>query len=249
MFPDLMKQCQTGGHSHCSRRRQEGNMAGDKRISMAVIRRLPRYFRYLYDLIRLDVRRISSKELSERMDITASQIRQDLNCFGGFGQQGYGYNVQSLYDEIGHILGVDRRFRCVLFGAGNMGNALVNYENFVRRGFDVLAIFDVSPDKIGTKINDIPVLDLEQMEKFVKKNAIDIAILTVPNRAVQDIYSRVIKAGVKAIWNFSPTDLRQAEGIVVENVHLSDSLMVLGYRLLEQLREDDNERSVKKSSD
>ena len=214
-------------------------MAGDKRISMAVIRRLPRYFRYLYDLIRLDIRRISSKELSERMDITASQIRQDLNCFGGFGQQGYGYNVQSLYEEIGHILGVDRRYKCVLFGAGNMGNALANYENFQRRGFDIIAIFDVHPEKVGTRINGVEVLHTDLMETFLKENPADIAMLTVPNRIMPEITSRVVAAGIKGIWNFSPTDLRLGEGIVVENVHLSDSLMVLGYRLLEQLREDE----------
>jgi redox-sensing transcriptional repressor len=214
-------------------------MAGEKRISMAVIRRLPRYFRYLYDLIRLDIRRISSKELSERMDITASQIRQDLNCFGGFGQQGYGYNVQSLYEEIGHILGVDRRFKCVLFGAGNMGNALANYENFQRRGFDIIAIFDVHPDKVGTRINGVEVRHTDTMEDFLRENPVDIAMLTIPNRIMPDITSRVVAAGVKGIWNFSPTDLRLGPGIVVENVHLSDSLMVLGYRLLEQLREDE----------
>ncbi len=213
-------------------------MAGDKKISMAVIRRLPRYFRYLYDLIRLDIRRISSKELSERMDITASQIRQDLNCFGGFGQQGYGYNVQSLYDEIGRILGVERRFSCALFGAGNMGNALANYENFQNRGFDITVIFDSAADKVGTAIHGIPVLHVDGMESFLKSKHVDIAILTVPNRAMPDITARVVKAGVKGIWNFSPTDLKLGEGIVVENVHLSDSLMVLGYRLMEQLRED-----------
>ncbi len=217
-------------------------MAGEKKISMAVIRRLPRYFRYLYDLIRLDIRRISSKELSERMDITASQIRQDLNCFGGFGQQGYGYNVQSLYDEIGRILGVERRFTCALFGAGNMGNALANYENFQNRGFDIVAIFDVAPDKVGTSIHGIPVLPVEEMESFLKARHVDIAILTVPNRAMPDITARVVAAGIKGIWNFSPTDLKLGEGIVVENVHLSDSLMVLGYRLMEQLREDEGKK-------
>ncbi len=214
-------------------------MTGDKRISMAVIRRLPRYFRYLTDLIRLDIRRISSKELSERMDITASQIRQDLNCFGGFGQQGYGYNVQSLYEEIGRILGVERRFRCALFGAGNMGNALANYENFQRRGFDIVTIFDVDPAKVGTRIHGIPVLHIDTFEDFMAGNPIDIAMLTVPNRIMPDITARVVAAGIKGIWNFSPTDLKLGDDVVVENVHLSDSLMVLGYRLIEKLREDE----------
>ena len=217
-------------------------MAVEKKVSVAVIRRLPRYFRYLYDLIRLEIRRISSKELSERMGITASQIRQDLNCFGGFGQQGYGYNVQSLYEEIGHILGVDRRFACAIFGAGNMGNALANYENFQRRGFDIVVIFDINPDKVGTSINNIPVLHADRMESFAKQTHIDIAMLTVPNRTMPEITARVVAAGIKGIWNFSPTDLKLGKGIVVENVHLSDSLMVLGYRLMEQLREDMHKR-------
>ncbi len=214
-------------------------MTNDKRISMAVIRRLPRYFRYLTDLIRLDIRRISSKELSERMDITASQIRQDLNCFGGFGQQGYGYNVQSLYEEIGRILGVERRFRCALFGAGNMGNALANYENFQRRGFDIVAIFDVDPSKVGNRIHGIPVLHTDTFEDYMAGNPVDIAMLTVPNRIMPDITARVVAAGIKGIWNFSPTDLKLGDDVVVENVHLSDSLMVLGYRLIEKLREDE----------
>lgn len=208
-------------------------MVEDKKISMAVIRRLPRYFRYLYDLMNLDIKRVSSKELSERMHITASQIRQDLNCFGGFGQQGYGYNVEYLYNEIGRILGTERRFNCIILGAGNMGNALANYENFKRRGFDIVAIFDIDKEKIGSKINDIEVYSTDALSEFVTNNKIDIAILTVPNKKIIDIATEITSFGVKAIWNFSPTDLRLGEGIVVENVHLSDSLMVLGYRLRE----------------
>ncbi|NLE26245.1 MAG: redox-sensing transcriptional repressor Rex [Clostridiaceae bacterium] len=209
-------------------------MVEDKKISMAVIRRLPRYFRYLSDLMKLDIKRVSSKELSERMHITASQIRQDLNCFGGFGQQGYGYNVEYLYNEIGRILGTDKRFNCIILGAGNMGNALANYENFKRRGFDIVAIFDVDKEKIGNKINDIEVYSTETLAEFVANNKIDIAILTVPNKKIIDIATEITNLGIKAIWNFSPTDLRLGEGIVVENVHLSDSLMVLGYRLREK---------------
>ncbi len=208
-------------------------MVEDKKISMAVIRRLPRYFRYLTDLMKLDIKRVSSKELSERMHITASQIRQDLNCFGGFGQQGYGYNVEYLYNEIGKILGTDRRFTCIILGAGNMGNALANYENFKKRGFDILAIFDVSEEKIGTKINNIEVFSTEVLSEFVLNNKVDIAILTVPNKRIIDAATEITSLGIKGIWNFSPTDLRLGEGVVVENVHLSDSLMVLGYRLRE----------------
>ncbi|NLO98722.1 MAG: redox-sensing transcriptional repressor Rex [Clostridiaceae bacterium] len=209
-------------------------MVEDKKISMAVIRRLPRYFRYLYDLMKLDIKRVSSKELSERMHITASQIRQDLNCFGGFGQQGYGYNVEYLYNEIGKILGTDRRFSCIILGAGNMGNALANYENFKRRGFDIIAIFDVDEKKIGTRINDIEVYSTDKLHEFVANNKVDIAILTVPNKKVIEAATEMTSLGIKAIWNFSPTDLRLGDDVVVENVHLSDSLMVLGYRLKEK---------------
>lgn len=209
-------------------------MIEGKKISIAVIRRLPRYFRYLYDLIKLDIKRISSKELSERMDITASQIRQDLNCFGGFGQQGYGYNVESLYEEIGKILGTDKRFTCIIVGAGNMGNALANYENFTKRGFDIIGIFDVDKNKVGKTINGIKVLHMDSLEDFVSKDKVDIAVLTVPNSMIIDVATRMISFGIKGIWNFSPTDLRLGDDMVVENVHLSDGLMVLGYRLREK---------------
>ncbi|NLU51514.1 MAG: redox-sensing transcriptional repressor Rex [Clostridiaceae bacterium] len=207
----------------------------EKKISIAVIRRLPRYFRYLSDLIKLDIKRISSKELSQRMGITASQIRQDLNCFGGFGQQGYGYNVELLYDEIGKILGIDKRFSCIIIGAGNMGNALANYQNFRNRGYDIVGIFDADPRKVGTVINDIKVYHIDDLESFVAKQHVDIAILTVPGSRVNEVASKVTALGIKGIWNFSPTDLKLGSDIVVENVHLSDSLMVLGYRLREKL--------------
>jgi redox-sensing transcriptional repressor len=218
-----------------------------KKISVAVIRRLPRYFRYLYDLMRMDIHRISSKELSERMDITASQIRQDLNCFGGFGQQGYGYNVPTLYEEIGRILSVDRRFSCIIIGAGNMGYALANYENFIRRGYDILAVFDVDPTKVGTIVNGIPILSMDKIEEFTKKTPIDIAMLTVPNKSIVEISQKVVSLGIEGIWNFSPTDLKLGEHVVVENVHLSDSLMVLGYRLNEQRQREAISRKVKKT--
>ncbi len=136
-------------------------MSGDKKISMAVIKRLPRYYRYLSDLLRMDITKISSKELSQRMGITASQIRQDLNCFGGFGQQGYGYNVESLFNEIGNILGVNDKFNVVIIGAGNMGQALANYSNFEKRGFDLVGIFDVNPDLVGKKINGREILHFD----------------------------------------------------------------------------------------
>lgn len=206
----------------------------EKKISIAVIRRLPRYFRYLSDLIKLDIKRISSKELSERMGITASQIRQDLNCFGGFGQQGYGYNVESLYEEIGKILGTDKRFTCIIVGAGNMGNALSNYENFKKRGFDIAGIFDVDEKKVGTHINNIDVYHMDSLDEFVKSHNVDIAMLTVPNKRIIEVAEKITSLGIKGIWNFSPTDLRLDSNTVVENVHLSDGLMVLGYRLREK---------------
>jgi redox-sensing transcriptional repressor len=206
----------------------------EKKISMAVIRRLPRYYRYLTDLLKVDIKRISSKELSERMGITASQIRQDLNCFGGFGQQGYGYNVESLYREIGKILGVDRRFNTIIIGAGNMGNALANYANFKKRGYDLIGIFDVSPDRVGKEINGLKILHIDEMENFIRTNKVDIAILTVPSQNISEVADKVAALGVKGIWNFSPQDLKLAGDIVVENVHLSDGLMVLGYRIKEK---------------
>ncbi len=209
-------------------------MSREKKISIAVIRRLPRYFRYLSDLIKLDIKRISSKELSQRMDITASQIRQDLNCFGGFGQQGYGYNVELLFEEVGKILGTDKSFKCIIVGAGNMGNAIANYENFKNRGFEMISIFDVDPKKVGTVINNIKVLHLDELDEFVKNHHVDIAILTVPNRNIISVANKVKSLGIKGIWNFSPTDLKLGEDVVVENVHLSDSLMVLGYKLKEK---------------
>jgi redox-sensing transcriptional repressor len=204
-----------------------------KKVSIAVIRRLPRYYRYLSDLLKADIKRISSKELSERMGITASQIRQDLNCFGGFGQQGYGYNIEILYSEIGKILGVDRRFTTVIIGAGNMGNALANYGNFKKRGYDLIGIFDISPDRVGKVINGLEIMHMDKLDDFIKKNKVDIAILTIPSQNISEVAERVAKLGVKGIWNFSPQDLHLSGNVIVENVHLSDGLMVLGYRIRE----------------
>jgi redox-sensing transcriptional repressor len=211
-------------------------MDSKKRISLAVIRRLPRYYRYLDDLLRMDITRISSKELSARMGITASQIRQDLNCFGGFGQQGYGYNVESLYNEIGNILGINSKFRTIIIGAGNMGQALANYGNFERRGFTLVGIFDVDPKLVGTKIRDIEITHMDLIDEFVTKNKVDIAILAVPYEQTPVIADRVAKLGIKGLWNFSPMDLKLQHDVVIENVHLSDSLMVLGYKLNEKYK-------------
>ncbi|NLL06765.1 MAG: redox-sensing transcriptional repressor Rex [Clostridiaceae bacterium] len=207
-----------------------------KKISIAVIKRLPRYYRYLSDLLKLGITRISSKELSIRMGITASQIRQDLNCFGGFGQQGYGYNVEYLHNEIGNILGVNDKFGYIIIGAGNMGQALANYTNFEKRGFILKGVFDVSSDLIGQKINGHEVIDLNNLETFLKSNKVDIAMLCVPYDQTPIVADRVARLGIKGLWNFSPMDLKIPHDVIIENVHLSDSLMVLGYKLNEKLK-------------
>jgi redox-sensing transcriptional repressor len=210
-------------------------MDSKKKISIAVIKRLPRYYRYLYDLLKLDVKRISSKELSERMNITASQIRQDLNCFGGFGQQGYGYNVEVLYSEIGKILGLTNNYKTIIIGAGNMGRALANYSNFEKRGFDLIGIFDKKEELIGTEINKVKVIDMEKLSDFIKENHVDIAMLCVPYSQTSILAEKVANLGVKGLWNFSPMDLELKQDVIIENVHLSDSLMVLGYKLNEKI--------------
>jgi len=211
-------------------------MDPNKKVSFAVIRRLPRYFRYLSDLLKVGMTRISSRELSERMGITASQIRQDLNCFGGFGQQGYGYNVESLYKEIGNILGLNNEYKTVIVGAGHMGQALANYGNFEKRGFSLIGIFDVDANLVGTKMKDVEIMHLDSLEKFVLNNKVDIAILTVPYENTSVVAEKIAKLGIRALWNFSPMDLKLPYDVVIENVHLSDSLMVLGYKLNEDMK-------------
>lgn len=209
-------------------------MSVKKKVSLAVVKRLPRYYRYLADLLKMDITRISSKELSVRMGITASQIRQDLNCFGGFGQQGYGYNVELLYKEIGAILGVNNNYHTIIIGAGNMGQALANYGNFESRGFKTIGIFDVNRDVIGRVIKGIEVMPLDSLEDFAKKNRVDIAILAVPYEVTPVVAEKAVKLGIKGLWNFSPMDLKLPYDVIIENVHLSDSLMVLGYKLNEE---------------
>lgn len=203
----------------------------DKKISSAVIRRLPRYYRYLGELMETGVQRISSKELSARMKVTASQIRQDLNNFGGFGQQGYGYNVQYLYEEIGKILGIDRTHNMIIVGAGNLGRAIVNYSDFEKRGFVVKGVFDHNPEIKGQKIRGIEIRMIDELADFIKKNNIEIVALTIPKNAAKEIAQVVAGAGVKAIWNFAHTDLNLPDDVIVENVHLSESLMRLSYTI------------------
>ncbi len=211
---------------------------GDKVISLAVIRRLPRYYRYLGELLENDVVRISSKELSERMHVTASQIRQDLNNFGGFGQQGYGYNVEYLYTEIGKILGLDQQYNMIIVGAGNLGQALANYGDFERRGFVLSGIFDVNPRLEGVAIRGIPVRMMDELEEFIQNNPVHIAALTIPKTKALQVAQDLAGLGVKAIWNFASTDLHLPEGVVSQNVHLAESLMQLSYSLRNLEREE-----------
>lgn len=203
----------------------------EKGISQAVIGRLPRYFRYLGELKDEGVERISSQELSELMKVTASQIRQDLNNFGGFGQQGYGYNVEYLYHEIGKILGLDKKHHFIIIGAGNLGRALGNYINFERRGFIFSGIFDQDPELAGKEVRGIPVQPMESMERFIRENDIDIAVLAIPKTGAVAVAEKLVQNGIKAIWNFAHVDLNVPKNIQVENVHLSDSLMKLSYNI------------------
>ncbi len=202
-------------------------------ISMAVVRRLPRYRRYLSELLENGVDRISSKELSERMNLTASQIRQDFNCFGDFGQQGYGYNVKELHNEIARIIGLNKSYKTVIVGAGNIGQAIANYSSFGKLGFNLVAIFDVNPKLIGLKFRDIDIRDVDDLDGFLEENKIDIGIICVPKAQAQRTADIFQDRGIKAIWNFAPIDLKTKEGVIIENVHLSDSLLTLSYRLNE----------------
>lgn len=212
-------------------------MDDSKKISSAVIRRLPRYYRYLGELMENGIQRISSKELSSRMKVTASQIRQDLNNFGGFGQQGYGYNVQYLYDEIGKILGIDRVHNMIVIGAGNLGSAIVNYEDFEKRGFVVKGVFDNDPNVKGKNIRGLSVMMMDEMHDFIIENNIEIVALTIPKTHARDVGKAVAAAGVRAIWNFAHIDLNLPDSVVVENVHLSESLMRLSYNIANKTEE------------
>lgn len=220
-------------------------MYSERKISSAVINRLPRYYRYLGDLLENDITRISSKELSAKMSITASQIRQDLNNFGGFGQQGYGYNVEYLHTEIKKILGLDKIYNLIVVGGGNIGQALANYTNFEKRGFVITAVFDVNPRLIGMTIRGIEVYDADKMEEFVKNNKVDVAILTLPRSQASEVANNLASWGVKGIWNFSHVDLDLPKDVKVENVHLTDSLMTLLYKINEvetdEMSNDNNE--------
>lgn len=200
-------------------------------ISAAVVKRLPRYYRYLGELMESGIERISSSELSKTMNVTASQIRQDLNNFGGFGQQGYGYNVEYLYLEIGKILGVDKKHHMIIIGSGNLGQAIANYGNFEKRGFVVTGMFDKNPELHGKRVRNIPIMPMEELKDFIMQENIDIAALTIPKQEAEKIAELLVEYGIKAIWNFAHVDLTLPGNVIVENVHLSESLMRLSYKL------------------
>ncbi len=205
----------------------------NREISKAVISRLPRYYRYLGDLLNSGTERISSGELSQLMKVTASQIRQDLNNFGGFGQQGYGYNVRYLRDEIGKILGLEQNHSMIIIGTGHLGKALANYENFNRGSIRIVGLFDVREEVIGTKVRQTEIRSVNELPVFLKENDVEIAVLTLPKNNAKEVARILVENGIRAIWNFAYTDLNLElpEDVIVENVHLSDSLMQLTYRL------------------
>lgn len=206
-----------------------------KQISMPVIRRLPRYHRFLSELETQGVERISSNQLANIMRSTASQVRQDLNCFGGFGQQGYGYPVSQLKEEIGKILGIDKGFKAILLGAGNLGKAVATHMNFSRQGFELSAVFDKNDEIVGTMIRGIAIMSDDEIEKYCTENHIDAAFLCLPRNAVKPLIDKLYSLGIKNFWNFSHYDIKNDyKDVIVENVHMSDSLMTLCYRINEQ---------------
>ena len=207
------------------------NMNDDKYISKHIVRRLPRYFRFLGELADKGVERISSTDLSKLMNVTASQIRQDLNKFGGFGQQGYGYNVNYLHKEIGRILGIDAPHKVIMIGAGNLCSAIMHYRSFPKYGFHIVAAFDICPEKIGKDINGVRIRSMDELERYIHFNKVDIAVLTVPTSSALEVFDRLAKTNIKGIWNFAHVDIEMPNNIKVENVHLSESLMILSYNI------------------
>ncbi len=200
-------------------------------ISETVIRRMPVYHRYLKELIEDGVERVSSKELSGLTGFSASQIRQDLNNFGGFGQQGYGYNTKALKDQVDKILGIDKSYKSIVIGAGRLGQAIARYNGFRDSGFNVISLFDIKEDI--EDISGIKVRNMKDLENYIRDEGVDVAIITVPREVCEEVADRVIDAGVKGIWNFAPYDLKGPEGIVVENIRLNDSLLTLSYFMKE----------------
>ncbi|MBD9140146.1 MAG: redox-sensing transcriptional repressor Rex [Clostridiales bacterium] len=203
-----------------------------QKVSDAVIHRLPRYYRYLDDLYNKGIVRISSNSLGSKMDITASQIRQDLSCFGEFGQQGYGYNVAELRSEIGHILGIDKGHRLIIIGVGHLGHALLQNFDFEKVGFHVDTAFDISPDLVGTRIHDVTIRSMDELEQYVAENQPNVAVLTVPQHVAQPMASRLIDLGIKGFWNFTNVELStDVPDVFFEDVHFVDTLLTLSYRI------------------
>ena len=201
-------------------------------ISDAVVRRLPRYYRHLTDLCTRGVVRISSHSLGQEMNITASQIRQDFSCFGEFGQQGYGYNVEELRSEIGHILGVDNNHHLIMIGAGNLGHALLQGFRFSQTGFTVDAAFDISPDVAGTSINGVPVYSMDELETYIRDHSVDVVALTIPQSVAQETANRLMELGIRGFWNFTNVELSSVNpDVKIENIHFADSLLTLSYRI------------------
>ncbi len=211
-------------------------MDNSKIISQAIIKRLPRYYRFLGELMEDGIEHISSSDLSKIMGVTASQIRQDLNNFGGFGQQGYGYNVRNLREEIGHILGIDENHNVVIVGAGNFGSALAGFDAFRNYGFQIIALFDTDPAKIGTLIHGIPVYDISELKGFIGANNVEIVALTIPKSAAKQVAVILSETDIKGIWNFAHTELKVPDHIYVQSVHLSESLMRLCFNMNNQDR-------------
>ena len=210
-------------------------MAKETNISLPVIRRLPRYYRFLYDLKEKGVTRISSRELSQKMRLTASQIRQDLNCFGGFGQQGYGYMVDQLYNEIGRILGMDRLTKAILLGLGNLGTAVGNHIDFKSRGFNLIGLFDDNPALVGDTRADMTIRSTDELEAFCRKEQPEMAVLCIPKEAAPRLVEVLVGCGVKGFWNFSHYDiLHDYPDAIVENVHMGDSLLTLSYHMAQE---------------
>jgi len=203
----------------------------ERKISEAVIKRLPRYYRYLEDLLNMGISRVSSKDLSTRTGLTSSQVRQDFYCFGGFGLQGYGYDVEFLHNEIKKILGLDTTFKMIIIGAGNLGQALTKHIPLEKKGFKVVGIFDVNPALFGVKVGDLEIMNINEVTDFVKANQVDIAAITVPAVHARETAALTIYLGIKGVWNFAPVELKVPPLIALENNHLTDSLMTLGYKI------------------
>ncbi len=204
-------------------------MAKRGKISDAVIRRLPKYYRYLGDLLKNGVNRVSSNELSRLTGFTASQIRQDLNNFGGFGQQGYGYDAKNLRDEIGRIMGIDHKYKVIIVGAGNIGQAVANYAGFYEEGFEVKALFDKNPKLLGLRIRDHEIMDIDELPSYIDEHHIDIGVICTPKEVSQEVADILTSSGIKAIWNFAPTDIKVADDVAIEDVHMNESLYTLAY--------------------